>query len=345
MPDDLTTGDFLACQGGGAIIDVRTPAEFAQGHIPGAVNVPLFSNQERTEIGIVYIQQGRIPAVSLGLRRVGPRLEELARTLLGLTDPADRRLRIHCWRGGMRSASVAWLMESTFGCRVTTLMGGYKAFRRWVLASFAIPREVRVVAGLTGCGKTVILKQLADLGACVVDIERLANHKGSAFGNLGEDAQPTQAQFENDLAFAWRATDPARPVWLEDESRMIGRRVLPDALWERKNHARFHVVALPDDERIAHLCQTYAGFPPAQLAACVAAIRQRLGGGRTMAAIEAIHSGDFATACRVMLTYYDRTYQNCLTAYPPDHITRHAFPKLDSRMIAAALLESARSSP
>jgi len=345
MPDELTTDDFLACPDGGAIIDVRTPAEFAQGHIPGAVNVPLFSNEERAEIGTIYVQQGRIPAVSMGLRRVGPRLDELARTLLGLTDPAEPRLRIHCWRGGMRSASVAWLMESTIGCRVDTLRGGYKAFRRWVLASLAIPRELRVVAGLTGCGKTAILKQLADLGECVVDIERLANHKGSAFGNLGEDAQPTQAQFENDFALAWRATDPARPVWLEDESRMIGRRVLPDALWERKNAARCHLVVVPDDERIAHLCQTYAGFPPAQLAACAEAIHQRLGGGRTKAAIEAIHCGDFATACRILLTYYDRTYQKCLTVYPPDHIIRHAFCKLDPRMIAAELLESARPSP
>ena len=126
---------------------------------------------------------------------------------------------------------------------------------------------------------------------------------------------------------------------------MIGRRVLPDSLWERKNAAMFHVVELPGDERIAHLCGTYAGFPPAQLAACVEAIRQRLGGVRATAAIEAIRSGDFAAACRIMLTYYDRTYQKCLTAYPPDHITRHAFPKLEPRVIAAALLESTRTSP
>ena len=126
---------------------------------------------------------------------------------------------------------------------------------------------------------------------------------------------------------------------------MIGRRVLPAALWEQKNHAHLHVVGLPDDERIAHLCQTYAGFPPAQLAAGVAAIRQRLGGGRTMAASAAIHSGDFATACRIMLTYYDRTYQKCLTFCPLQHLTRHAFPQLDPRLIAAALLESTRPPP
>ena len=147
MPADLTPDDFLRYPDGGVIVDVRTPAEFAQGHIPGAVNVPLFSNEERAEIGTAYVQQGRAPAVSLGLRRVGPRLDELAQTLLGLTDPANPRLRIHCWRGGMRSGSVALLMEAMFGCRVATLRGGYKAFRRWVLASFDISRKLRVVAG------------------------------------------------------------------------------------------------------------------------------------------------------------------------------------------------------
>jgi tRNA 2-selenouridine synthase len=342
MPDELLTDAFLPPPPGVPVIDVRTPDEFALGHIPGAVNVPLFSNAERSAIGTTYKRDGRHLAVSLGLRYVGPRLEELAHTLLALTDPAEPRLHIHCWRGGMRSASVAWLMETTFGCRVATLKGGYKSFRHWVLESFATPREVRVVSGLTGSGKTAILKQLEARGECVVDLEGLAHHKGSAFGQLGEDAQPTQAQFENDLARAWRATAADRPVWLEDESRMIGKRVLPEALWQRKQDARIHVVELPDDERIRHLCRVYAGFPPAQLAACVAAIRSRLGGGRVQATIEALHSGDFAGACRIILAYYDRTYQTCLTGYPPTHITRHPFPKLEPHTIAAALMESTR---
>jgi len=345
MPDELVTDDFLARPPGVPIIDVRTPDEFALGHIRGAVNVPLFSNEERAAIGTAYIQQGRSPAVSLGLRCVGPRLADLARSLLDLTDLADPRLHIHCWRGGMRSASVAWLMETTFGCRVATLRGGYKGFRRWVLESFNIPREMRVVAGLTGSGKTAILQHLAALGECVVDLEQLANHKGSAFGQLGEDAQPTQAQFENDLAQVWRATAAERPLWIEDESRMIGKRVLPAGLWDRKQHARFHLVELPPAERIRHLCSGYAKFSPVQLAACIEAIRPRLGGTRAAAAIEALRCGDFATACRHILTYYDRTYQKCLVLCPPQNITRHCFPQLEPHMIAAALIESTRSSP
>jgi tRNA 2-selenouridine synthase len=345
MPDELTIDDFLARPPGVPIIDVRTPDEFAAGHIRDAVNVPLFSNIERAAIGTAYKHEGRNRAVCLGLRYVGPRLEELAGTLLDLTDPEDPRLHIHCWRGGMRSASVAWLMETTFGCRVATLIGGYKSFRRWALHSFDIPRNVHCISGLTGSGKTEILNHLADLGESVVDLEGLAKHMGSAFGWLGGNTQPTQTQFENDLALAWHATDPGRPLWLEDESRMIGKRILPEAIWKRKLAARFHLVELPDDARIAHLCDSYARFPLADLEACVETIRSRLGGGRAKDAINAIHRGDFSDACRIILTYYDRTYQTCLTAYPPEHITRHPFPKLEPRVIAAALMESTRSSP
>ena len=344
MPDELQTDDFLARPRGVPIIDVRTPDEFAIGHIPGAVNVPLFSNEERAEIGTAYKQKGRSSAVSIGLRCVGPRLEELAHTLLDLTDPVAPRLHIHCWRGGMRSASVAWLMESTFGCHTATLKGGYKAFRHWVLESFAIPRELRVIAGFTGSGKTEILKQLAMLGECCVDLERLARHKGSAFGKLGEAAQPTQAQFENELALAWRATDPEHPVWLEDESRMIGKRSLPEAIWEQKQDARLHVIELPEEERIVHLCKIYACFPADELAASVEAIRSRLGGGRAKATIEALHSGDFSGACRIILSYYDHAYQNCLALHPPENVARHPFAKLESRMIAASLIQSTRPS-
>lgn len=345
MPAELAIDDFLARPPGVPLIDVRTPAEFALGHIRGAINIPLFSNAERAAVGTAYTQHGRHQAVGLGLRCVGPRLEALARSLLDLTDPAEPRLYLHCWRGGMRSASVAWLMEATYGCRVATLKGGYKSFRRWALAAFAVPRNLRVLAGLTGSGKTAILQQLTALGECTVDLEGLANHKGSAFGQLSGDAQPTQAQFENDLALAWRATAPDRPVWIEDESRMIGKRVLPAALWEQKASAHFHVIELPAEARIAHLCAGYAAYPPAQLAACVAAIRPRLGGERAKAAIAAILSGDFAAACRLILTYYDRTYQACLTLCAPDHITRHPFPQIEPHKIAATLKQSTRTQP
>lgn len=343
MHEELSIDAFLARPAGVPVIDVRTPAEFAAGHIPGAVNVPLFTNEERVEIGTAYKQEGRTRAVAIGLRRVGPRLERLAAGLLERADPADPRLHVHCWRGGMRSASVAWLMASTFGCRTATLKGGYKAFRRWVLESFALPRDYRVLAGLTGSGKTEILGCLARLGEPCIDLEHLARHKGSAFGHLGETDQPTQTQFENELAMALRATDPARPVWIEDESRMIGRRCLPEAFWLRKEQAPLHVIEVPTPERIDHLVAGYAGFPVDRLTDAVTTIRSRLGGARAQAALEAIRAGDPATACRVVLDYYDRAYRRGLAEHPPGRITRHSFSTLDPGTIAASLLSSTRA--
>jgi tRNA 2-selenouridine synthase len=225
---------------------------------------------------------------------------------------------------------------------VATLKGGYKAFRRWVLESFEIEREIRVVSGLTGTGKTEILLELGKLGEQVIDLEGLAHHKGSAFGALGEAPPPTQQQFENELAVAWRATGPERPVWLEDESRMIGRAVLPEALWEQKCAGFYEVVELPDEERVRHLCKVYAGFSPEDLAPRVEAIRRRLGGERADRAIEAIRAGDFAEACRHILPYYDRTYGKCLSEAPPEHIRHFPFARLDPPAIAETLARSVR---
>lgn len=337
MHEELSTEEFLTRPSGVPIIDVRTPAEFATGHIPGALNVPLFTDAERVEIGTAYKREGRSRAVRIGLRCVGPRLDELAGTLLALAEPGQPRLHIHCWRGGMRSASVAWLMQSTFGCRTATLRGGYKAFRHWVLASFALPRDVRVIGGLTGSGKTAVLAELVRRGESCVDLEALARHKGSAFGHLGESSQPTQAQFENELALAWRATDPARPVWIEDESRMIGRCSLPEAFWARKREAPVHVIEVPGGARIAQLGTVYAGFPTESLVRAIAAIRPRLGGARAQAAADCVARGDFTGACRLVLEYYDRAYQAGLDLHPPERVCRHAFPALDPAAIAARL--------
>lgn len=336
MADALSVDAFLARAARVPVIDVRTPAEFAQGHLPGAVNVPLFSDAERAEVGTAYKHAGRRAAVHIGLAHVAPRMNDLAGRIFALADPAGGEVLVHCWRGGMRSGGVAWLMEA-FGCRVATLAGGYKAFRRWALESFAARRELEVLGGLTGCGKTAVLQQLRARGTQVVDLEALARHKGSVFGNLGEEPQPSQQQFENELALAWRATDPARPVWLEDESRMIGRLVLPEALWRQKQAGRFHILELPVDHRVPALCRIYAGFPADQLTARIAAIGRRLGAERTRAAIEAIHAGRLAEACRLALDYYDRTYQKSIDALPPERVRRLAAADPDPAALAAAL--------
>lgn len=339
MHVELSIHDFLTRARELPVLDVRTPAEFASGHIPGARNLPLFSDDERAEVGTAYVRQGRETAVRIGLERVAPKMTGLADYLLETAAVSDGELLIHCWRGGMRSGSVAWLAE-TLGLRAATLKGGYKAFRRWTLESFAARRDIRVVAGLTGTGKTAILRALADRGAAVIDLEAMACHKGSVFGDLGESAQPRQEQFENDLATAWMACDPQHPVWMEDESRMIGRRVIPPALWEQKCMGHFAVVGIPEQARIGNLRAVYEGFPPELLEPRIEAIRGRLGGERAQQVISALRSRDPVTACALLLTYYDRTYQKSLAAIPADRISVHHFESFDPATIAGELLQT-----
>lgn len=321
------------------VVDVRSPAEFARGHMPGAVNVPLFSDAERAEIGTSYVREGRQPAVLLGLARVGPRMAELGARLVELARAADRELLVHCWRGGMRSASVAWLAE-TLGCRVATLAGGYMSFRRWVIESTGHGRDLRVLAGLTGTGKTHVLHALAARGENVIDLEKLAHHKGSAFGDLGEEPQPTQEQFENDLAMALRDTRADAVVWVEDESRNIGRISLPQTFWLAKEAAPRCVIELPDKARLAHLCEVYCNHPAEVLAGRIESIRKRLGGERATAAARAVMAGDVLEACRIVLTYYDRTYFTSLQFRPPEMLRAFAFERLDPAAIAEVLCQA-----
>ncbi|WP_416670847.1 tRNA 2-selenouridine(34) synthase MnmH [Egbenema bharatensis] len=181
----LPLSSFLTTPG--IILDVRSPAEYEQGHIPGAVSFPLFSNEERAIVGTCYKQQGREQAIELGFEIAGPKCAEFVRRAKGLAP--DRLVRVHCWRGGMRSEAIAWILKMA-GLRVSVLEGGYKSFRRWVLSCFDQPKPILILGGMTGAGKTVILQELAVRGAQVLDLEALANHRGSSYGNLGLPPNP-----------------------------------------------------------------------------------------------------------------------------------------------------------
>ena len=336
MPESLELLAFLDAARELPVVDVRSPGEFAQGHVPGAVNLPLFTDEERAEIGTAYTCQGRDAAVLLGLARVGPKLAALGGELARLGAAAGGRLLLHCWRGGMRSASMAWLAEQV-GCRAVTLAGGYKSFRRWALAFDGAGRPLRVVAGLTGSGKTAVLRALASRGEPVVDIEELACHKGSAFGALGERPQPTQEQFENALALAWHRCPAGRAVWVEDESRTIGSRFLPTPFWQAKQSGLFCIIVVPEEQRVEHLVRVYGGHPPERLAERIRAIGKRLGGQRTREALEALERGDLRAVCREVLAYYDRTYRVALEAVPAEHRWELVFDRLDPEWIADVL--------
>ncbi len=313
MAPSLPIDPFLAA--GGALLDVRTPAEFRQGHIPGAANLPLFSDGERAEVGTLYKQQGRQAAVLRGLALVGPRMEALATELVAWSERSGGApLRLHCWRGGMRSASVAWLARQ-LELPVQLLEGGYKSYRRWVLELFERPWPLRLLGGRTGCGKTELLLALRERGAAVVDLEGLAHHRGSSFGGLGLPEQPSSEHYENQLAAALAPLAGAEQIWLEAESAMVGRCRIPAGLWRQMKAAPVLAVERPLAERVDHLVEIYGAQDPLALAEATRRIAKRLGPQRTALALEAIERADWATACEQMLDYYDRCYDHDLDGH------------------------------
>ncbi len=305
---------FLAAEG--PLLDVRSPAEFGQGHIPGASNVPLFTDAERAEVGTLYKQRGREAAVLRGLALVGPRLEALAASLAERAAASPGQpLRLLCWRGGMRSDSVAWL-AGRLGLPTLLLAGGYKAYRRWALAQFERPWPLRLLGGRTGTGKTELLLALRDRGVAVLDLEGLANHRGSSFGGLGLPPQPSSEHYENLLAAGLNAMEGAGEIWLEAESAQVGRCRIPLGLWRQMRAAPVLEVRRPLNWRVRQLVAVYGCQEPAELSAATERIARRLGPQRSRAALEAIARSDWAEACRQMLDYYDRCYDHELAGHP-----------------------------
>ena len=287
-------------------IDVRSPGEFVRGHIPGAHSQPLFSDEERAVVGTLYKQEGRDAAVLEGLRIVGPKLATIVEHARALAP--DGRIRVHCWRGGERSGSVAWLLDKSGFDEVLTLKGGYKSFRNLVLASFTAQMELRVLGGYTGTGKTETLRHLRDLGQQVIDLEALAHHKGSSFGAIGEDPQPTTEHFENLLWNALRALDHTRPIWVEDESMMIGRAKIHDDFFAQMRGAQLFFAEMPVEERAARLVVDYGKYPKEELAEATKRIEKRLGPQHCRTALKALDAGDHYTVAMITLNYYDKTY-------------------------------------
>lgn len=298
---------FLSARTDRVVLDVRSPGEFAQGHIPGAISFPLFNDEERAQVGTVYKQQGKEEAMLLGLKIVGPKMEKFVRDARKLAP--HRHLAVHCWRGGQRSGSMAWLFRQS-GFDVATLQGGYKNYRRHILEAFEqTSLKMIVIGGQTGTGKTKILRELHRLGEQIIDLEALAHHKGSAFGAIGELPQPTVEQFENDLFEAMQHLDAKRRVWLENESRSIGRVFVPDGFWRHFKTSPLFNIEVPFECRIKNLVDDYTGFSVAELEDAFCRIERKLGGQHLKTALEALRTGDYATAAGVALRYYDKTYR------------------------------------
>lgn len=349
--------DFLRLRDAGLpLLDVRSPAEFQTAHIAGARNLPLFSDEERARVGTAYARQGQEAATLLALRLVGGRLADMVETARQLCPPQPltpdaaavlaaspsaryaasspvpdhafpplpeapslpgRHVLLHCWRGGLRSRSVGWLLESC-GFTVHLLRGGYRAFRAHVRKELARPRPVLILGGMTGCGKTDILHALADRGEQIIDLEGLANHRGSAFGAVAlSGGQPGNEAFENDLFEQWRTLDPRRPVWLEDESRRIGHVTLCEEFFRHIDTSPLLVVDLPQPLRIRRLVSIYGDTSPDSppepavaeaLCAALQKLRRRLGSEACTRCCELVRAGRLDEAAGRVLHYYDKCY-------------------------------------
>jgi tRNA 2-selenouridine synthase len=316
------------------VLDVRTPAEYEHGHIPNALNLPLFTNEERVIIGTLYKQQGKQPAVLKGLEIVGPKLHEYINQAIPLNKSGT--FLVHCWRGGMRSSSMAWFLE-TYGFNCILLKGGYKSYRNYILESFNTPKKIVVLGGRTGTGKTKILNELQILNEQVIDLEKLAHHKGSTFGALGEEPQPTQEQFENNLSFCLSKISPEKICWVENESRKVGKDIIPAGLWDQMQNATVVTIGLPVEERIRFLVDEYGKFSKEDLIISTERIGRHLGGQHVKAAVEALQNGDCKTAFEICLVYYDKTYGYGLSKRPKENIIQYEFEKLDAVEIAKTI--------
>jgi tRNA 2-selenouridine synthase len=300
--------EFLIAGKSIPIVDVRSPAEFLQGHIPGAVNIPLFSNDERALIGTTYVQVGHQQAVDLGADIALPRAAALVAEARKFA--AGRKLLVHCWRGGMRSGAVASLFNLA-GLEAATLKGGYKAYRRLVHDSFEKRAKLVIIGGFTGTGKSEILRILESKGEQVLDLEGLAHHKGSVFGGIGQ-TQPTNEQFENNIYTVWAGFDLSRRIYVEDESLRIGSNVIPEAIFAQIKDSPMILAGIPRELRLERIIAEYGSLDRLELIAACGKIQKRMGLEKYKEAVAALENSDIPLAASLLLDYYDRTYSNSM---------------------------------
>ncbi len=363
----ITIDEFLLLAKTNPVLDVRSPGEYAHAHMPAAISLPLFNDEERAKVGTTYKQQSRENAIKIGLDFFGPNMrgmvekveEIVAGSGLRVTSlnksnklsssqtsnpklttpkletsnpkpetnnlhPLTRKpatILLHCWRGGMRSAAVAWLLD-LYGFKVYTLIGGYKAYRNWVLNQFTKDYNFKIIGGYTGSGKTLLLHALAKENKSIIDLEGLAHHKGSALGALGNPPQPKQEMFENllatQLAISNKAINISEPancqlptancIFFEDESQRIGNLQIPMPLWYSMRKAPVYFVDIPFEERLNYLTKEYGVHEKTGLVNAIMRIQKRLGGLETKNAINFLLENNFKESFRILLHYYDKWY-------------------------------------
>ncbi len=296
------------------IIDVRSPSEFQEDHIPGAINLPVLSDAERHEVGALNAEDP-FEARRLGATLITKNIHHHLATTLA-EHPRTFAPLIYCWRGNLRSNSMAFIFRA-IGWRSRVIQGGYKAWRKYLMEDMeatispAKP-ELIVLGGLTGCGKTRLLHEMKRQGAQVLDLEGLANHRGSILGNEPESPQPNQKFFESQLWQAFRNFDPDRPVFTEAESNRIGRLQCPPALWKRLGEGRVVLLDLPLPERAKLLAEDYHHFisDPQSLKDTLDGLRRLRGNEQVDTWHQQIDSRDWdAFLQSILVDHYDLCYR------------------------------------
>ncbi|MDC2995255.1 tRNA 2-selenouridine(34) synthase MnmH [Prochlorococcus sp. AH-736-F09] len=301
----------------GPLIDVRSPSEYYKGHMPNSINIPLFDNDERAIIGTIYKKEGRKKAVFKGLKFFEKKIESLLDHLFMIIDShkikpneknKESHIRIYCSRGGMRSQSIAWLLEK-YKLNPITLKGGYKTYRRWILDCFTKKWNIIIIGGKTGCGKTRLLSLLEKYKYQTIDLEGFACHRGSTFGGLGMKEQPSNEQFENKIAEKLYSFKTINNIFVEAESANIGKCKVPHEFFNQMKISKRIEILRSDSNRLDELIETYSVFKKEELKDSVQRIKKRLGPQRTKIALESIDKEKWDIVCKSVLDYYDRCYE------------------------------------
>jgi len=308
---DLCVENFLTESKGHLLLDVRSESEYVKGHIPSAVNIALFDDEERKKVGTLYKKNSQKAAILAGLEFAGKKLRVIVEKVIKFNKGFDNPVYLYCSRGGMRSSSVAWLL-STSNFNVFRLESGYKAYRNHVLNLFKEDFKFIVLGGKTGSGKTEILKNMLELGEQIIDLEGIACHKGSAFGHLGQNIQPSNQQFENNLATELEAQDIKKDIWLEDESPGIGSVFIPYDIRAHISKAPVVNIHLPFEERKKRILREYGEFDVEMLIEKTERIQKRLGRENCILVSDLLKKGVIADAVDILLRYYDKGYEFAL---------------------------------
>lgn len=333
MLTEIKIEDYLSNAQELPLIDVRSPGEYKKGHISGAINIPLFSDEERAHVGAVYMQKSKTEAIELGYKYVEPKLQFFIDEARKAT--LNNKLAVHCWRGGMRSKAFAEHVESDEIDEVYVIKGGYKAFRKQVLTSFEIDCKLNILGGYTGSGKTQILKHLKANGEQTIDLEALANHKGSVFGGMGKTISLSSEQFENNLFWQWKNLDFSLPIWLEDESATIGHVHIPASLYQKMRESRLVFLDIPKEKRAKYLVSEYKACDKTVLAENIRKISKKLGDLRTVEAINWLEKDNYFEAATLILNYYDKYYLKGLSKRNRNLVKHFKIETLDHAANAA----------